>query len=195
ETRGWSAGRRQGAALRLPSPSRLTGLQGRTSRSASAPTASTLLPRAAAFGVRAASNGGRSASRGSTGCALSAHPPRSAGPNAAIDDALDWARLHGKISAVWRPGISFLARLLLRGLRRRKRQGKRLLQALRIDLDLDAGALLFEQHHHTRIALRPAAVHRFGHLGVGEIADAHRQAELAAERGGKADVLVREPKR
>jgi len=75
ETRGWSAGRRQGAALRLPCTSRRRGLQGRTSRSASAPTADTLLPGAAACGVRAASNVGRCASRGSTAMPLSGTAP------------------------------------------------------------------------------------------------------------------------
>ena len=62
---------------RLPSTSRLRGLQGRTSRSASTPTAISPLPGIAAVGVRAASDGGRCASRGSTAASLSGAAPRS----------------------------------------------------------------------------------------------------------------------
>src|SRR5450755_1671681 len=60
---------------------------------------------------------------------------------------------------------------------------RRLFHPLRIGRDLDACALLFEQHHDARVAPLPAAVARFSHLGIGEIAYPHRHAEFASEVG------------
>jgi hypothetical protein len=73
DTRGWSAGRRQGGTP--PLYGRLTRPAGRTSRPASTPTAISPLPRIAAIGVRAASDVGRCASRGSTATPLSGAAP------------------------------------------------------------------------------------------------------------------------
>src|SRR5450755_4942548 len=60
---------------------------------------------------------------------------------------------------------------------------RRLFHPLRIGRDLDACALLLEQHHDARVAPLPAAVARFSHLGIGEIAYPHRHAEFASEVG------------
>src|SRR6266851_2295626 len=67
------------------------------------------------------------------------------------------------------------------------------LQALWVDADFDAGALLLEDHWGTRVALAPAAIQRFGELGKGEVGDAHRHVEIAAQLGGKRHILVRQP--
>ena len=64
--------------------------------------------------------------------------------------------------------------------------------ALGIDLDLKAAALELEQHGRAAVAVLPAAVERFRHLGVGHVGEPHRHAELAAELGGEPHVLVRE---
>src|SRR4051812_40949855 len=72
---------------------------------------------------------------------------------------------------------------------RRLRAFIRLLHLLRIGGDLDAGALLLEQHHHARVASLPTSVTRLPHLGIGEVADPHRHAELASQFGCELDVL------
>jgi len=63
-------------------------------------------------------------------------------------------------------------------------------ETLGVDGDLDTGALLLEQHHRARVTPAPAARERFGHLGEREIAHAHGQTELAAERIGERHILV-----
>jgi hypothetical protein len=67
---------------------------------------------------------------------------------------------------------------------------QRVAEPRRIDRDVDAGALLGKPHHDARVAAAPTARHGFRHLGVGEIAQPHRQAEFTAERVGETDVLV-----
>src|SRR5262245_27395868 len=61
------------------------------------------------------------------------------------------------------------------------------------DGDLDARALLLEQHGDARVALLPASIEGLGQLVESEVRDAHRHADLAAERRRERDVLVRQP--
>src|SRR5437899_5258727 len=62
-------------------------------------------------------------------------------------------------------------------------------------LDLDARALLLQQHRHARVALGPAAIERLGHLLERDVGQPHRHLVLAAERRRQSDVLVGQPQR
>src|SRR2546428_3830946 len=72
---------------------------------------------------------------------------------------------------------------------------QRFLHLRLVDLDLDAGALELQQHRHARVTLAPAAVERLRHLHQRQLAQPHRHAELAADGGGEAHVLVRQAQR
>src|SRR5262249_33941087 len=67
-----------------------------------------------------------------------------------------------------------------------------LLQPLARHRDLHTGSLLLEQHEAARVAIAPATVERLGDLLEREVAEPHRHAVLAAQRGGERDVLVAE---
>src|SRR5581483_4685247 len=66
------------------------------------------------------------------------------------------------------------------------------LDALRVRLDLEAGAFELQEHGRPAVAALPAAVERFRQLGVGQVGEAHGDAQLAAELGGEPHVLVGE---
>ena len=74
-------------------------------------------------------------------------------------------------------------------------RGRALLNALRVDADLDPGALLLQQHRRARVALAPAAVQRLGEFRQRQIGDPHRYVEIAAELGGERHILVRQTQR
>ena len=67
-----------------------------------------------------------------------------------------------------------------------------LLKPVRRHLYLHAGALFLQQHRDARVALAPAAFDGLGEFLQREIRQAHRHVQLAPERGGKRDILVRE---
>ena len=58
--------------------------------------------------------------------------------------------------------------------------------------NLHAGAFFLQQHGDPRIAVSPAAVQCFGHVGMGEIGDAHWHTQFTAEIGGQSDILQRQ---
>src|SRR5215813_2042526 len=78
------------------------------------------------------------------------------------------------------------------GLIRETRLVESRLEARLLHPHLDTGALLLERHGDARVALAPAAVERFRHLGERQVRQAHRHALLAAKLGGEGDVLVRQ---
>ena len=67
---------------------------------------------------------------------------------------------------------------------------------LRLDLDLDAGALLLQQHRDPRVALLPAAVDRLGQFVERQIGEPHRHLRPRAPSCvGERHVLVGEAQR